>query len=206
MPDISDFKKRLKEIEEAILQKLPEIAISMTLSAKALAERQIKDAGFGAKYSQNKIPAWFLHGKELNQKGTKFLEDHGVDAGTGKQGEAKKKRRKKKGDPDPGKFDTLTNWSEFRAAQGLQVAHVDGSYSNKMWANMQPLKPYQSLYIIYSPLGATNTEAQAKMNYMRDRYGDFIGKAITEENRQILTDLVADEVVKVISEFLPSNG
>jgi hypothetical protein len=72
MPDINALKEKLKQIEEAVLQKAPEIAITLTLSAKALAERNIKDKGFGYKYSQNKIPAWFLHGKELNQKGTKL--------------------------------------------------------------------------------------------------------------------------------------
>lgn len=206
MAGIGDFKERLNQIRLAIENKLPDIAITMTLSAKALAERRIKDVGFGEMYSENKIPAWFLHGKELNQKGTKFLMDRGVNPETGEQGETKKKRRKKKGDPDPGNFDKMTNWSEFRAAQGLPIDHVDLSYSNKMWANMQPMKPYQSLYITYSPLGATNKEAQEKMNWNRDRYGDFIGKALTVEDRQTLTDVVSDEIRKVISEFLPPNG
>jgi hypothetical protein len=201
MPEITDLKEKLKEIRQALENKLPDIAVMLTLSAKALAERNIKEAGFGAKYSLNKIPAWFLHGKELNQKGVKFLSDRGVDEGTGAQGEAKKQRRKKKGDPDPGKFDTLTNWSEFRAAQGLPVDHVDLSYSNKMWANMQPLKPYQSLYKFYAPLGATNTEAQDKMNFNRDRYGDFISKALTEENRDTLANVVMDEVAAVLDTF-----
>ena len=125
MPDISEFSKRLKEIEAAVLQKMPEIAITLTLSAKALAERNIKEKGFGFKYSQNQIPAWFLHGKELNQKGTKFLEDRGVNPQTGAQGEAKKKRRKKGETADPGHFDKTTNWGEFRSAQGLQNAFVD---------------------------------------------------------------------------------
>lgn len=205
MADISEFKKRLKEIEEAVLQKAPDIAITLTLSAKALAERNIKDRGFGAKYSINKIPAWFLHGKELNQKGTKFLQDRGVDAGTGAQGEPKKKRRKKGETADPGKFDKMTNWGEFRQAQGLQTDHVDLSYSNKMFANMQPVRVEQKGDIYLAPLGATNTEARDKMNWNRDRYGDFIGKALTEEDRNTLTDVVVGEVVAIIDSFSPQG-
>lgn len=203
MPDINALKEKLKQIEEAVLQKAPEIAITLTLSAKALAERNIKDKGFGYKYSQNKIPAWFLHGKELNQKGTKFLQDRGVDAGTGAQGEPKKKRRKKGETAEPGQFDKTTNWAEFRSAQGLQNAFVDLSYSNKMFANMQPIRVEQKGDLYLAPLGATNTEAQDKMNWNRDRYGDFIGKALTEEDRNTLTDVVVGEVVAIIDSFRP---
>lgn len=203
MPDINALKEKLKQIEEAVLQKAPEIAITLTLSAKALAERNIKDKGFGYKYSQNKIPAWFLHGKELNQKGTKFLQDRGVDTGTGAQGEPKKKRRKKGETAEPGQFDKTTNWAEFRSAQGLQNAFVDLSYSNKMFANMQPVRVEQKGDLYLAPLGATNTEAQDKMNWNRDRYGDFIGKALTEEDRNTLTDVVVGEVVAIIDSFRP---
>jgi hypothetical protein len=203
MANLSDLKERIKQIREAVEGKLPDIAVTLTLSAKALAERNIKDKGFAAMYSVNKIPAWFLHGKELNASGTKFLENHGVNPQTGAQGEGKKKRRKKKGDPDPGHFDTTTNWKEFRAAQGLQTDHVDLSYSNKMWANMQPVKVEQRGAIILAPLGATNVEAQDKMNWNRERYGDFIGKGLTDKDRETLTDVVVGEVVAVLDQFKP---
>lgn len=201
MPDLNALKEKLNQIRQALEQKLPEIAVTLTISAKALAERNIKEAGFGAKYSQNKIPAWFLHGKELNQKGTKFLQDRGVDAETGKQGDAKKKRRKKGETADPGHFDKMTNWGEFRQAQGLQIGYVDLSYSNKMFANMQPVRVEQKGQIYLAPLGATNTEAQDKMNWNRDRYGDFIGKALKPEDRDTLAAVVMDEVVAVIDSF-----
>lgn len=205
MPDISEFKEVLKKIREAVQAKLPDIAATLTISAKALAERNIKDAGFGVLYSTNQVPAWFFHGKELNATGTKFLEDHGVSPVTGAQGEGKKKRRKKKGDPDPGKFDKFTTWGEFRGAQGLQNAFVDLSYSNKMWANMQPVRIEQRDDVYLAPLGATNTEAQNKMNWNRDRYGDFVGKAIGDAERDILGDVLLDEVGGVIRQFLPAT-
>lgn len=201
MPDLNELKEKLKQIRQAVEERLPEIAVTLTISAKALAERNIKEVGFGVRYSQNKIPAWFLAGKELNQKGTKFLQDRGVNTETGAQGEAKKKLRKKGQTEDPGHFDKMTNWGEFRAAQGLQIDHTDLSYSNKMWANMQPVRVEQKGQVYLAPLGATNTEAQNKMNWNRDRYGDFIGKALKEEDRATLATVVMDEVVKVIDSF-----
>lgn len=197
---MDEFKKRLKLMEDEIKKRLPEVATVLALSAKAIAERRIKDKGFAVIYSSNKIPAWFLHGKELNQRGTKFLENHGVDA-AGKQGEAKKKRRKSKGDPDPGYYDTTTNWKEFRTAQGLQSAFVDLSYSNKMWANMAPVNVEERGNIVRALLGATNTEAQNKMNWNRIRYGDFIMKGLIETDRPILTDVVGNELVKILDQF-----
>ena len=200
MANLEDFKNKIDQVREAVRQKLPDIAVTMTLSAKGIAERKIKDKGFARQYSQNKIPAWFLHGKELNAAGTKFLENHGgkTDAS---QGEGKKRRRKKKGDPDPGNYDTLTNWGEFREAQGLQSDHVDLSYSNKMWANMQPIRLEQKGDRYLAPLGATNTEAQDKMNYNRQRYGDFIGAVINDEERDALGEVVLNEVSEVIKQF-----
>lgn len=200
MASIQDFKERLQQIREAVQAKLPDIAVVLTLSAKALAERNIKDKGFSRVYSVNKIPAWFLHGKELNASGVTFLKNHGVNE-KGEQGAAKKKRRKKKGDPDPGHFDTMTNWKEFRQAQGLQTDHVDLSYSNKMFANMQPVKLEQRGDQYFALLGATNKEAQDKMNWNRDRYGDFIGQALTEEDRKTLQNVVVDEVVTILNQF-----
>lgn len=197
MPEISEFKNRLARIREAVEAKLPDIAETMAITAKALAERRMKSEGFGVLYSSKKVPAWFLHGKELNQRGTKFLQDRGVHAITGDQGAPKKKRRKKKGDPDPGNFDPFTNWGEFRQAQGLQAAFVDLSYSNKMWANMGPVR-VETGEIVRALLGATNREAQNKMNWNFARYGDFIRKSLTAEDGKLLGEVAINELTVVI--------
>lgn len=201
MPDASEFKNQLMKIREAITAALPNIAEGLALSAKALAERRMKEQGFGVLYSNNKIPAWFLHGKELNQRGTKFLEDRGVNPHTGEPG-AGKKKRKKKGETGPAEhFSTLTNWGEFRQAQGLQAAFVDLSYSNKMWANMAPVQTVQDGEIIKALLGATNREAQNKMTWNFERYGDFIRRTLNEDDGKILAEFVTNEVGNVLHQL-----
>lgn len=201
MADITDFKKRLQAIREAVIAKLPDIAETVAISAKAMAERNIKEAGFGVMYSTRQVPAWFFHGKELNSRGTKFLEQHGVHPKTGAQGEGKKKRRKNAGDPDPGSFDKTTNWGELRAAQGLQKAFIDLGYSNKMWANMAPVAiRTEGDGVTVAQLGATNREAQNKMTWNFIRYGDYIRKALTPENGNTLGEIVISEVLEVVNQ------
>lgn len=193
MAGLSELKKRMAEIREAVTNKLPDIAVAVAVSAKALAERRIKDAGFGRVYSENKIPSWFLEGKELNQSGAKWLED--------------KKRQDSKNThtQDGVKYypaDYGVNWKGFRQAQGLQVEHVDLTYSGKMFANMQPVRiesPGEGRAVAY--LGGTNTEAVNKMDWNRDRYGDFINEALTDEDRELLVKVVEDELLIILNEF-----
>lgn len=192
MADLNDFRKRLKEIRDAVEAKLPDIAVTLTLSAKALAERNIKEKGFGAKYSKSKLPHWFLDGKELNQQGAAWLE-----AKKKKDQAATKTVDKKVIYPE----DWGVTWGEFRAAQGLQVGHVDLTYTGMMFSNMQPVGIEQQGGIVRAPLGATNKETQDKMNWNRERYGDFIGKAITPKDRELLVEVVVGEVVAVIDSF-----
>jgi hypothetical protein len=199
--DLNAFQKRTQQLREVLTAHLPQIAETLALSAKALAERRMKEQGFGVLYSTRQVPAWFMHGKELNQRGTKFLEQRGVHPATGEQGPAKKKRRKAGEKESPGFHLTTTTWGEFRQAQGLQAAFVDLSYSNKMWANMGPVRIEDREGNVVALLGATNREAQDKMNWNRDRYGDFIRKTLNEEDGKILAETTITEIVNVLDQF-----
>jgi hypothetical protein len=195
MPDIKEFKAKLEALAQMARQKLPEIATSLTITAKALAERRIKEEGFGAQYSESKIPAWFLKGKELNGAGTTFLEQHGVNP----PGTPKKTKRKKKGEGLT-EEEKLANWKEFRAAQGLQTGYVDLGYSNKMWAAMGPLSVVIDGDIYSAPLGASNTQAQKEMNYNYDRYGDFVGKGLDNDDFNVMGSFVSDELKSLLDQ------
>lgn len=171
MPDISELKARLAKMEEAIRLKLPDIATLISLSAKAFAERTIKDKGFGEVYSTNEIPTWFFTGKELNKSGEAYIDQN--EEGT---------------------------WGGFRAAQGLQVGHVDLTYSGTMWASMQPQEAFESGGVYYAPLAGGNTQTQDEMNWNFERYGDFVGRALTPDDFRVLIEAAYTELIRVIEE------
>lgn len=180
MASLEDFKERLKNLEAAIQVEFPKIVTTIALSAKALAERRIREQGFGKKYSTKKIPAFFFKGKELNASGRTFLE--GLEEGEKTEEELL----------------GLTNWGEFRAAQGLQNDHVDLGYTNKMWASIAPGEVTVVDKVYTCLLGSTNEEGRKKMDWNFARYGDFISAGLNDDDRKILSDIQASEIKRVI--------
>ena len=182
MSDLADLIKQLKAFRDAIPDVMPTVATSVSMSAKALAERTIKDKGFGFLYSQTEVPAWFFKGKELNKRGLAYLES----------------LEEKADEENP----ALTNWGEFRNSQGLQSKYVDLTYSGKMWASMFPQDVQIDLFRYVAPLGSTNKEGQNKMNWNYERYGDFVGEALKGDSEDILYNVAYDELVRFLDEKL----
>lgn len=182
MPSLADLKDKLQGVKDQLPEILLEAATSVSLAGKALAERTIKDKGFGEKYSQQEIPVWFLEGKELNAAGSAYIKSKKNGKGKNKNPEA----------------DGMGNWEEFRKAQGLQTGFVDLSYSNEMWSGMFPRDAFQKGTQYIAPLAHNNKAGQEKMNWNRERYGDFVGKALTGDNTNVLGEVAVDEVYRLI--------
>lgn len=177
MPDINDLRARLLKLKQEIQQALPDIALTNTITAKALVERKIREVGFGAKYSNNKLPAWFFLHKEKSKAGEAYIKS-----------KIKDKER--------------MNWSDLRQAEGLPVDHVDLSFTNKTWAGLGPQQPYFEGDIIICRLGGNTVEVVNKLNYNRIRYGDFFGKVLGKKEVDILTT----SVLAQIGVILKNNG
>lgn len=175
MADIEDLNERINRLKQSIYDALPDIATKVTVSAKALAERNVRNDGFGADYSNNTIPAFFLKGKAKSNAGEKFIED-------------------------AEKADEEINWKELRMAEGLPVDKVNLSFTNKMWAGMGPQKPYWAAGLIYCPLGGNNQEVVNKMNWNRDRYGDWIGKVLQNKEIKVLQQIVVTDVTDLLKQ------
>jgi hypothetical protein len=202
MPTINELRERLKQCQDAIRAKLPELAETLTLTAKAIAERRIKQEGIGETYSTNEVPAWFFHGKELNGAGVTWLKQHGVnDEGKGGEATHSKGKKRKKGQAEA-PVDRLGTWGEFRAAQGLQNTHKDWSYSNKMWAGMGPLAVIIENGVYSAPLAGLNKEAQDKMNWAHAATPDFVGRALKPEDRALMGEIVVEGVLETIKQTL----
>ena len=140
--DISVLIKKLEDFRDTLPAVLPDVAVSVSMAGKALAERVIKEKGFGETYSTAKVPAWFMDGKQLNGKGLTYL----------------KRLKKQATEDEPAE----TTWGEFRAAQGLQSGYVDLSYSNKMWAGMFPQEVQISLFDYIAPLATIPQRGKIK--------------------------------------------
>lgn len=183
MPTFEELIEIMKAVRNALPETLKEAATSVSMSAKAIAERQIKEAGFGAMYSSNEYPVWFLKGKELNNRGTAFIYSVEEEA-------------------DKLDINAEANWAQFRGAQGLQTGHVDLTYSGKMWSGMFPQEVQIDGFRYIAPLGHNNKEGQASMNYNYERYGDFIGSQLTGDNLELLYEIATDEIYRLIDEKL----
>jgi hypothetical protein len=98
----------------------------------ALQVTKVRREGIGS-YSTKKVPAFFFYGKQINAAGITFLRAHGVRPkgdklrGTGSNPLIGKGRYGKALTKDQ----RLTNWGEFRQAQGLQSAFVDATYTTR---------------------------------------------------------------------------
>jgi hypothetical protein len=179
MATIIDLIHRMQNLENDLKSSLGDIATSVSLTAKAIAERTIKESGFGAEYSTKNVPTAWLYGQVLNASGTSFLQQRDQESDElGLEGEA--------------------SYKELRAAQGLQVAHVDLTYSGEMWRGMLPAEPEIHGGIAIAPLGHTNRDGQDKMNWNFERYGDFIGETLTGDNFDTLKTVAAEEVNRII--------
>ena len=176
MSDLKELIVKFKALRDALPEVMPAVATSVSLSAKAIAERTIKDKGFGELYSAVDVPAWFLEGKQLNNSGKNFLDNINESDYP------------------------FTNWGELRKAQGLQNSHVDLTYSGKMWAGMFPQDVEVTGVRYIAPLGNNNKEGQNKMNWNFDRYGDFVGRTLTGDNLDLLYNVAFDELVRLIDE------
>jgi hypothetical protein len=194
MPLISALANDLQKLSLAVQERLPEVAVTLTVSAKALAERRIKEGALHETYSTIPLPGFYFKGKELNGSGTAFLESLEPK----KRGAGKKKKVEEITEADLA--DGETTWGDFRKAQGLQNSYVDLSYSNKMFAAMGPQAPEVNGAVIIVPLGANNKEAQNKMNWNRDRYGNFIEKSLSNEDKGFLVEVVKEGVNDIIQQ------
>lgn len=181
MQDISVLIGTLKEVQQAIPDAFGKTAESMAATAKALAQLTIEKEPILGKYSDGVVPAYWLEGKELNGAGTSFI--------------AKKMEEK---EPK----DRVTNWKELRRAQGLQTDHVDLTYSGEMWRGLLPQPYTEEGGKFISILAHNNQDGQDKLNWNRQRYGDFIRKALnTSDNIELIKGVAEEEIARFLSNY-----
>ena len=160
-----DFVRAIRQAIEDLKANAPDIVEEMAIAGKSLVQERIQREGFGKKYSEKYVPAFFLYGKAINAKGRAFLEE-----------------QDDKND--------LTNHKELRAAQGLQTAFVDLTYTGRMWNSLTVVRNEQAQASFAAFVGSSDAEGEKKLLYNANYFGDFLkpNEAEREEIDQIAKD------------------
>lgn len=132
----------------------------------ALQVTKIRREGIG-QYSTKKVPAFFFYGKQINQAGIAFLRSKGVrQPGDPLQGRGKRGKKLTK-------EDRLTNWGEFRQAQGLQTSFVDATYSTRTLNQLGTLSQLKTGYKYIVSVGGNTPYSKKVFFYLSLRYPNF---------------------------------
>lgn len=172
---LPELIQRLAELEAAVIASLEDLAKELALNAKAFAERTILEKGVG-QYSSTLYPAWWLMGKELNQDGKHYIEGKIISKEGG-------------------------NWKGLRQKQGLNIEFVDLHYSNKMFAGMGIKEVEKRGTWFYGVLGNNSKEGQDKMNWNKERYGNFIEIGLGDDGRAFLSQLAKNRIIQTMRNF-----
>jgi hypothetical protein len=167
--------EKLRRLSEEIKKSGERIAQKMALTGKSLVQERIQREGFGAEYSKNDIPAFFLYGKARNAAGRKYLEENNLD-------------------------DDLVSWGEFRKVQGLQNEYVDLTYSGRMFAGLTVIEKTTQGTRFVARLGGSDKEVDEKLDWNSQRYGDFLQP--NEAEQKEVDEIVQDEFESLLKKFL----
>lgn len=190
MATISDLQARIKQAKRELQAALPELAVENALNGKGLAERKIREVGFGAKYSNNRVPAWYFVGQQLNKAGENYLIN---------KTKLDEKNTKIVNGEKVYAEDAGVTWAELRQAQGLQTEHVDLGYTNKMWAGLIPQTPYYEEGKIICRLAGTNVEVINKLSWNFQHYGDFFAKVLGPKEIEVMTLALAERIKAILT-------
>lgn len=175
---IIKFDNIINSMDAWILEALQIIA----LDAFAIVVNRIHQDGLpGRQYSANELPTYYFEGKELNAGGRALLNRK--DKKAMRKGIRYLGGKVRKNDSVDRESDGIS-YRDWRIANGLQVAHVDLSFTGNMFRSMKLIKVAKmgDDYIVsmYSDNPETNTKLKANAR----RYGLFL--ALTNnEKRQL---------------------
>lgn len=152
----------------------------LALSLMGMVVNRIQQKGLeGRQYSKNPLPEYFFYDRWLNAGGRALYE---------------KKTRKKireaisdigirKNKRIDEQEDGIT-YEEWRIANGLQVAHVDLTFSGRMFQNLGIIGTKKVGEYYVTVIGGTNPEVILKLEWNKKRFGDFL-KPTQEEAEKL---------------------
>jgi hypothetical protein len=170
------IKSILSSFNAQLDEQCTRTAERMAVTGISLVVERIQSRGVeGAEYSDNRLPAWYIKGKELNSGGIAYFDKHNK-AGDG------------------------VTWGENRAAQGLQNSYVDLTYSGRMLGSWVVLKVEKGRGRFVSRTGSTDSEGDAKLAYQVLRYGPETFEPTLAEQAEV-DEIAKDDLEAFLKRF-----
>ena len=89
-------------------------------------------------------------------------------------------------------------YAKKRAKKGFQTNHIDLTYTGQMWRGTRVTDSSPSGNRYEVSVAGGNPDAQAKLNYVSDRYGDVLQTSSSEEKK--LSQFIDDRLNELIKE------
>lgn len=169
--EIEEFINNLELAIENLDTYLIQTNESAAVTARSLVVNRIQNEGVHdgmARYSTNKLNPNKLLGTELRASAAAELRGKGS-----------------------------MSYEEWRVANGLQVDHVDLTYSGRMFQNFQVQGTNREGNSIVTVISVTQQDEIKKMEANKERYGDFL--EITEKEKDLLILDFEDELIQKLA-------
>lgn len=191
---IGEAIQKIDTIINLFDEELQKASEEYALSLMGMVVNRIQQKGvLGRKYSKNKLPAFWFEGKELNAGGRALVEKH-----------MKKKERdfyrmvgeKVKKNKALDELENGITYEEWRVANGLQVDHIDLTFSGRMMQNLGIIGTKKVGNLWVTVIGGTNPEVIMKLEYTTKMFGKWLKPTDEEKN------VIAGQFQKRIDNFL----
>lgn len=195
--DLDDYINRLDAAIKTVEAELPKISEEMAMNTMALVVNRIQQEGVeGKTYSKNKLPVFFFVGRELNAGGKALVERHKKKKDRDSAKKKGEKVRKNQGldDLEPG-----ISYEEWREANGLQTAHVDLTFSGRMFQNLGIIGTVKTGDSYVTIIGGIDKEVKDKLQWNAKRFGDFM--ATNNEENAELSIIYKNRVLGILKRF-----
>lgn len=177
----AEFIARLGSIGKELVAHGPEVVQQKAIAGTSLIVERIQAKGVpGATYSTNRLPDWFFSDKELNAGGRAYLSKQDDEKDPAKRG---------------------VTWGEFRAAQGLQTAYVDLTYSGRMLGGLVIVDTSAEGTKFTAIIGGSDMEIDDKLRWNAERYGDKVFQPTAAEQKE-LDFIVLDLLETLLQKYL----
>lgn len=175
---IQEAIARIDQMISGLDAELEKASEEMALSLMGMIINRIQQEGLpGRKYSKNKLPAYFFYDRALNAGGRALYDKHVKKRERELLREIGETVRKNKALDE---LEDGISYEEWRVANGLQVAHVDLTFSGRMLQNLGIIGTKRAGNFFVTVLGGTNEETKLRIEYNTLRFGKWF-KATPQE-------------------------